>query len=61
MTNQSEAYRVELQHLERYVDTLIKEQTLRTKSKMLKEMALNLAEKDEQYELLVDRLRNLEQ
>ena len=28
---------------------------------MMKEMKVNLAEKDEQYELLVDRLRNLEQ
>ena len=28
---------------------------------MLKEMSVNLAEKEENYELLTDRLRNLEQ
>ena len=28
---------------------------------MLKEMAVNLVEKGEQYELMTDRLRNLEQ
>jgi hypothetical protein len=46
--------------LERYVDTLIKEQTSRLKNKLLKEMAITLSEKEENYELLVDRLRTLE-
>lgn len=61
LTNQADIYRAELQNLERYSDNMIKEQTLRTKKKMLKEMGVNLGEKEENYDLLTDRLRNLEQ
>ena len=58
---EGEKYRVELQHLERYVETLIKDQTIRTKKKMMKDMRIELTEKEEHYEQLTDRLRNLEQ
>lgn len=60
-TNQGDVYRAELQHLERYVDQLIQDQTLRTKKVMMKEMKVDLNEKSELYEQLTDRLRNLEQ
>lgn len=60
-TNQGDLYRAQLQHLERYVDQLIQDQTLRTKKVMMKEMKVDLNEKSELYEQLTDRLRNLEQ
>ena len=40
---------------------MIKEQTLRTKKLMIKEMTNDLREKEEIYEKLVDRLGKLEQ
>ena len=40
---------------------MIKSQTLRAKKIMVKEMNNDLAEKEELYDLLSDRLRNLEQ
>ncbi len=40
---------------------MIKEQTLRTKKVMIKEMTHDLREKEEVYDKLVDRLSYLEQ
>jgi hypothetical protein len=59
--NETEDYRTQLQHLERYVENLIKDQTARTKKLMIKEMHNDLDQKDANYNMLVDRLRTLEQ
>ena len=45
LTTQGDAHRLQLQHLQRYVETLIKDQTLRTKKVMLKDMKVQLGEK----------------
>jgi chromosome segregation ATPase len=56
-----EECRLEIQTLDREADGILKEKTLRAKKVMLKESNTELAEKEEVYDLLTDRLRNLEQ
>lgn len=43
------------------MDTLVKDQTLRTKKLMIKEMTCEFQEKEDVCDLLADRLRGLEQ
>jgi hypothetical protein len=50
-----------MQTLDREADNILKEKTLRAKKIMLKESNTDLHEKEEVYDLLTDRLRNLEQ
>lgn len=57
----AEECRLELQTLDREADSILKQKTLRAKKLMLKEGSAELQEKEEVYELLSDRLRNLEQ
>ena len=47
--------------LERENDNILKDKTLRSKKVLLKEMTNDLSEKEDIYNLLTDRLRNLEQ
>ena len=47
--------------LERENDNILKDKTLRSKKVLLKEMTNDLSEKEDVYNLLTDRLRNLEQ
>ena len=50
-----------MQFLEREGDNLLKDQTLRHKKLVIKDSNNDLSEKEEIYNLLTDRLRNLEQ
>ena len=59
--NVLEDCRIEVQLLERENDNILKDRTLRAKKVLLKDMANDLSEKDDLYNLLTDRLRNLEQ
>jgi chromosome segregation ATPase len=56
-----EECRTEVQFLEREGDNLLKDQTLRHKKLVIKDSNNDLSEKEEIYNLLTDRLRNLEQ
>lgn len=58
--NAGEDCRSELQLLEREADNLLRDQTLRARRLLAKEMGNELAEKEDVYMLLTDRLRNLE-
>ena len=57
----AEDCRLEIQMLEREGDNLLRDQTLRTKKLLLKEMDNDLTQKEDLHDLLTDRLRNLEQ